>query len=1041
MLEVKFKKRFAALTSAVIATTLTLTVIPSQAVINPSPDCSQGDGRTCAVLFDSPTSSYSWTVPTNASGIHIRIVGGTGGNASSDATSAGGVTNSALAIDLDATVSSGTAVSISVGGGGASASSGSGGLGGTNPLGSYSGGKGGNAGPSGISGGGGGGGAATVVAFGAQTLVAGGTGGGGGGSWNIPGSNGSTLSNPVVSANNGAAGEVISTDGGGGGGGGGGLLGGTGGIAGCDHPPAARSVACEATGITAGGGYAGSSSSGSGITQSVISRPASSSGFVLITYQTSLYPSAPTISSVLTGNTWVRLGIQSPVSIGSSQIIRYEYTINGGLKWTALQVASPGIWQISGLKNGSSYTVRVRAINSSGAGDISQYATFTPTSNVPTSPSIALLSVGNKQASVSAGPPVGITARTVIGYQLSKDDGVTWNDVSVDAGALNITGLTNGVSTYLRLRAIGTNGAGARSSRVIAKAFTNPTAPTLGTITTASGKFTALFTAPTDNGGSTITNYQYSLDGGATWITRSPARSTSPLVVTGLANGQTYNFSLRAVTALATGASSEVSSIPLAYGLAPLSLQVGAVTDGATPFIRFVKISGVRPGVLSNISFTIAPKPGSATLPISATYSKSYLIRNNYLDVALGVATIPVFGLYANYSNSVSFKYFEGSNLGASVNATVATPVWTDPYGPSDLYKNPTRIVPRNNNVALDFSYLMMKSGSTGSNPVVLDTDGEVRWVGVNNEPSQSSIFYKNAMYVGTGSHLTRTQLDGRYSQVADYRTSNGATNTGHHNYDPGKFGFLVETDTTTNVESTILEVDGEGVVLNTFDLAAIIEDDMLQYGDNPAGFVRRPADWFHNNAAVYWPAQDTLVVSSREDFVIGIDYTTKKIKWILGDNTKLWHQYPSLRRYELAMAAGSLAPIGQHAVSITSDNQLLLFDNGKESLVQSPVGATRYYSAPRKYQIDLTNMTATETWHFEHSPAIWSPICSSIYQDGTSYLVNYASENFWGTGPLYVRIVGIDSAKNIAFEYRYPGNWGTSWNTSPIHLENLIFN
>jgi len=1041
MHEIVFKKRFAILASAVLIGALGLTAVPSHAATNPLPNCSQAGGRICTIVFDSPTSTYSWTVPANASGLHVRLVGGAGGNAASDSASLGGVTTSALAIDQDISTSPGTTVNVSVGGGGSNASSGSGGSGGTNPLGTYVGGKGGNSGPSGVSGGGGGGGAATVVTFGNQTLVAGGTGGAGGGSWNIAGLNGLTISRPVSSGANGSAGLVIATDGGGGGGGGGGLLGGIGGIAGCDHPPTTSSVPCEAAGIAAGGGYAGTSSTGSGITQSVVDRSSGSAGFVSITYQTSAYPSAPTISSLLTSNGSVQFSIAAPDASGSSPVIRYEYTTNAGTNWYTLPVLSVGTGQITGLKNSVSYTLRIRAVNTAGGGDVSQSVTFTPTNKVPIAPSISRISVGNTQASLLVTAPSGITAATVTGYQLSKDDGATWKDVSIDSGVLNISGLTNGVSTYLRLRAIGSNGAGVRSNRVIAKAFTNPTAPVLGSVVTASGKFTVAFTAPTDNGGSPIKNYEYSTDGGVTWMTRYPARVTSPLVVTGLSNGQSYGFTLRAVTALATGVSSEVTTIPLTYGLSPLNVQLSSVTNGATPFIRFVKISGIRTGVFSNISFVIAPKPGSATLPISATYSKAYLLRNNYLDVGLGVATVPVFGLYANYSNSVSFKYFEGSNLGATVDATVSTPVWTDPYGPSELYKNPTRIVPRDNNVHLDFSYFMMKSGSTGSNPVVLDTDGEVRWVGVNNEPSQSSIFYRNAMYVGTGSHLTRTELDGRFSQIADYRASNGATNTGHHNYDPGKVGFLVETDTTTNVESTILEVDNNGAVLNTFDLAKIIEDDMKQYGDDPSGFVRRGADWFHNNAAVYWPAQDTLVVSSRENFVIGIDYTTKKIKWILGDNTKLWHQYPSLRRYELTMTAGSLAPIGEHAVSITSDNQLMLFDNGKESMNQSPVGSTRLYSAPRKYQINLTNMSATETWHYEHSPAIWSPICSSIYQDGSSYLINYASENLWGSGPLYVRMVAIDSAKNIAFEYRYPGNWGTSWNTSPIHLENLIFN
>ena len=70
--------------------------------------------------------------------------------------------------------------------------------------------------------------------------------------------------------------------------------------------------------------------------------------------------------------------------------------------------------------------------------------------------------------------------------------------------------------------------------------------------------------------------------------------------------------------------------------------------------------------------------------------------------------------------------------------------------------------------------------------------------------------------------------------------------------------------------------------------------------------------------------------------FVICIDYATGAIKWILGDPEKKWYQFPSLRQYALALAPGSLPPVGQHAVSITYDQGILVLDNGLNSLFQS---------------------------------------------------------------------------------------------------------
>ena len=50
----------------------------------------------------------------------------------------------------------------------------------------------------------------------------------------------------------------------------------------------------------------------------------------------------------------------------------------------------------------------------------------------------------------------------------------------------------------------------------------------------------------------------------------------------------------------------------------------------------------------------------------------------------------------------------------------------------------------------------------------------------------------------------------------------------------------------------------------------------MLAGGDDPSGFVYPVGtDWFHNNATTYNKADNTLIVSSRENFVIAVDYDT----------------------------------------------------------------------------------------------------------------------------------------------------------------------
>jgi hypothetical protein len=161
---------------------------------------------------------------------------------------------------------------------------------------------------------------------------------------------------------------------------------------------------------------------------------------------------------------------------------------------------------------------------------------------------------------------------------------------------------------------------------------------------------------------------------------------------------------------------------------------------------------------------------------------------------------------------------------------------------------------------------------------------------------------------------------------------------------------MLLEADTTTQFESFVIEIDLAGNVIKTWDLAQIITDVMVAGGDDPSQFVYpSPTDWFHNNAVTYNRADDSVLVSSRENFVIAIDYETGAARWILGDQTKKWHEFPSLAQLALNAAPNSLVPIGQHATSIAFDQNLLLFDNGTAQFFSDASGAAAGLRQPKK--------------------------------------------------------------------------------------------
>jgi arylsulfate sulfotransferase len=456
------------------------------------------------------------------------------------------------------------------------------------------------------------------------------------------------------------------------------------------------------------------------------------------------------------------------------------------------------------------------------------------------------------------------------------------------------------------------------------------------------------------------------------------------------------------------------------------------VSEGPTPFIRFAHTRVSDVAAFEFAQFQIQPKTRSATRPIKVQYARSYLEMRGYFDPQNGSVTIPVFGLYAGRRNHVIITL--GFSDRFHHNKRFAVNITTPAYD-GGTYSNPTVLQPRLPGTTLRYDFILLKNYADSNTPIIIDTDAEIRWVGTAGVGAQNCILFDNAFYVTSGTSLLRTEFDGVTTPVANY---GGIGVTGfHHNIDPGREGMVLDVDTVNQTESVNLEVDAAGNVLRSWNLADIISAAMIAGGDDPSQFVYpAPIDWFHNNASAYRSSDNSLIVSSRENFVIAIDYDSGTIRWILGDPTKHWYEFQSLRQFSLTLAPGTLPPIGQHAVSMPGD-QLLLFDDGAGSNFQQPPGETRTYSAPRKYQIDLGAFEATETWHYYPDPSVYSPFCSSVYEDAPD---NYVVDYTLGGPYVYTGLVGLDALGNVAFNYHYDEEafCGTAWNAIQIHWEDL---
>ena len=467
-------------------------------------------------------------------------------------------------------------------------------------------------------------------------------------------------------------------------------------------------------------------------------------------------------------------------------------------------------------------------------------------------------------------------------------------------------------------------------------------------------------------------------------------------------------------------------------------VQVVGQAAGPTPFVANLTLSLDDFSHLESVSYTIAARPGTFSKPMSATYTRAWIERTGAWRAADRRLVIPVFGLYAGYANGVTVSTAFQDKSKDDEQVTVATAVYA---GPAAVYNTPEVRTARNAAAAPGFDYMLIKNNLTA--PAVLDTDGNLRWLGADLSTSASSYFSGDAFYMGspTSAQLLRYDFTGTYTTTPLASTRYTAF---HHDLAAGKQSLLAELDAidggVPKLESIVVEIGTDGAILKEWDLGHIFRAVMTAAGDDPSNFVRDGADWFHMNSAIYVPADDSLLVSSRENFVVKLDYQTGKIKWLFGDTTKHWYvDYPSLRALALELTSGK-PPIGQHTLSIASNGELLLFNNGFGSQNQ-PLGAapgiTRDFSTPSRYVIDEKKRTAAEVWTYAPEPPIYSDICSSTYETTPgNYLVGYAA----AAGRTRARLLGLNSDYRIAFDYEYPtSGCGTVFIAQPIGFTGLV--
>jgi len=329
--------------------------------------------------------------------------------------------------------------------------------------------------------------------------------------------------------------------------------------------------------------------------------PFSSSSYTAAIGVPAFIPAAPTITSITNGNGSLSVAFTAPGNYGGPAITNYQYSTDGGSTFTVRSPVSTGTpILISGLMGGTTYSVVLKAINSDGVvGIASNSASGTPTSTTPGAPTINSATPGNQSIKIAYSPPSNNGA-VITSYQYSLNGGSYTTASDVSGNMFSITGLTNGTTYSVLLKAVNINGAGTASNSVSATPSTTPSAPTINSATSGNQSIKIAYSPPSNDGGAVITSYQYSLNGGS--YTTALDVSANMFSITGLINGTTYSVLLKAVNINGAGSASNSTS----------------ATPSTTPSAPTINSTAPRQGIRVSRSVILHP-PTMVELPLPAT--------------------------------------------------------------------------------------------------------------------------------------------------------------------------------------------------------------------------------------------------------------------------------------------------------------------------------------------------------------------------------------------------------------------------------------
>jgi titin len=261
-------------------------------------------------------------------------------------------------------------------------------------------------------------------------------------------------------------------------------------------------------------------------------------------------PSAPTgVTAVATSGratvSW------NPAAANGSPVTSYTVTNGAGLTCSSSSTSCT----VHGLTNGNVYVFTVWATNALGTSAASSPSAPVTPATKPGAPRNVVATFGNGSGTISWTAPTSSGGAPVSSYTASdgSDSCVT------SATSCTVVGLTNGATYTFTVTATNVAGVSSPSNPVQVTPATAAAAPTVTGVTSVTTGLEVTFQAPQFTGGSPVSSYLVSTDGGTTFVPAGKGDLFgSVLLVTGLSPGSTYKVALEAVNGAGTSAASNV---------------------------------------------------------------------------------------------------------------------------------------------------------------------------------------------------------------------------------------------------------------------------------------------------------------------------------------------------------------------------------------------------------------------------------------------------------------------------------------------------